>query len=1237
MVRTNKWSIVFMLVVLAALGPGIGLSAVSADSSTITWTAAGNGDWGAAGNWDLGRVPGTGDHVIIPAGVTVTISSTGTYDMDSIDCDGTLSINGGTVSISANMNVNTLSISGGSATFNCPAMSVNTINHSNGTSSFKSPSGGINPSAINVSGDTGSIINFDIPVTTAVLNLTATGDNRYCQNCRLGGKGNLLVTKGGTWRGGMQKGGGTITIAAGATINIVNTGGFVCHICGTLENNGTIVSNYNLGFYTGDVSDKGVGIINNNGTFDFQGDYGYINRGGSATFNNNATGIFKKSAGSGTSQFDSAFNNKGSVLVNSGTLSLNGGGSSDGSFQAASGATLNFGGGTSTLSAASSISASNLNVTGGSATFNCASINADAISTSGGAATFNSSALSVKTINHSAGTSNFVNPAGGINPSAVNVSGDINSIIYFNIPVTTAILNLTVNGPHGYCQNSRLGGNGNVTVTGSGTWNGGMQMGGSTITIAAGATINIVNTGSNVCYICGTLVNNGTIISQYDLGVYTNDASAYGVGKLENNGTFDFQGDYGYRNKGGTATFNNNANGIFKKSAGTGTSYFDAAFNNKGSVLVNSGTLSLNGGGNSEGSFHADSGSNLAFGGGTATLSSASSIITPNLNVTGGSVTFNCASINADAISTSGGAATFNSSALSVKTINHSAGTSNFVNPAGGINPSAVNASGDINSIIYFNIPVTTAVLNLTVNGPHGYCQNSRLGGSGNVTVTGSGTWNGGMQMGGSTITIAAGATINIVNAGSNICYICGTLVNNGTVISQYDLGVYTNDASAYGVGIINNNGTFDFQGDYGYRNKGGTATFNNNANGIFKKSAGTGTSYFDTPFNNKGTMLVKSGIISINKTYTQDSTGVLRLDIAGSTTSDNSPFKVSNTATLAGNLDVNLLNSYVPASTDSFTAMTYGSNNGTFNTITNAQGHTFKAAYNAKNLVLQMSDPAPSISGAAISPTSGSAGDAQNVSIAVTTTRVADGTAITANLLDGNNEVKSSVSGTVAGNTANLILAVPSTLAAGSYQVQLVLSGAGNSPYNAGSYTINPAPVTLQSIAITNPASRLVYNVGEELDISGLEVTGTYSDDSKKVETITATDVSGFNSSTAVASQTLTITIGGKTATYDVEIKSAVQTFIVTFVSNGDSSVDPKTVVAGGYVDAPPTPVKSGCTFSGWYFENGTTPFDFANTPISSNITLYGKWMQSGAGGGGESFPIFTALPSYFEQFLND
>ena len=88
-------------------------------------------------------------------------------------------------------------------------------------------------------------------------------------------------------------------------------------------------------------------------------------------------------------------------------------------------------------------------------------------------------------------------------------------------------------------------------------------------------------------------------------------------------------------------------------------------------------------------------------------------------------------------------------------------------------------------------------------------------------------------------------------------------------------------------------------------------------------------------------------------------------------------------------------------------------------------------------------------------------------------------------------------------------------------------------------SYTVNivAAPVTLSSIAVTTPATKLSYTVGDALDFSGLVVTGTYSDTTTQVETVTAANVTGFNSSAPAANQVLTITIGGKTTSYMVNI----------------------------------------------------------------------------------------------------
>ena len=90
---------------------------------------------------------------------------------------------------------------------------------------------------------------------------------------------------------------------------------------------------------------------------------------------------------------------------------------------------------------------------------------------------------------------------------------------------------------------------------------------------------------------------------------------------------------------------------------------------------------------------------------------------------------------------------------------------------------------------------------------------------------------------------------------------------------------------------------------------------------------------------------------------------------------------------------------------------------------------------------------------------------------------------------------------------------------------------------YNRMFQVIGAAPKTLQSIAITTPANKLSYNIGDSLDITGLVVTGTFNDGSTNVVPITAANITGFNSSNAVTNQVLTITINGMTVTYDVQI----------------------------------------------------------------------------------------------------
>jgi pyocin large subunit-like protein len=57
-----------------------------------------------------------------------------------------------------------------------------------------------------------------------------------------------------------------------------------------------------------------------------------------------------------------------------------------------------------------------------------------------------------------------------------------------------------------------------------------------------------------------------------------------------------------------------------------------------------------------------------------------------------------------------------------------------------------------------------------------------------------------------------------------------------------------------------------------------------------------------------------------------------------------------------------------------------------------------------------------------------------------------------------------------------------------------------------------SPDGSSLQSIVITSPPTKTVYTVGEALDISGLAVTGTYSNGTTKQETVSLSNISEYD-----------------------------------------------------------------------------------------------------------------------------
>lgn len=392
-----------------------------------------------------------------------------------------------------------------------------------------------------------------------------------------------------------------------------------------------------------------------------------------------------------------------------------------------------------------------------------------------------------------------------------------------------------------------LTGSGNVYINSSAVWTDQGTMSGSGHTIvSAGGTLAFVP-GSYSKTLSRVLENHGTVT--YAAAPFFNAAIGMANGTIINHasGTWTHSIDGAIFGMSGTNAFQND--GLFIRS-GTGTTLIGGpapvVFTNNGQVQVLDGTLWLQYGGTHTGSFTVSNGATLKFEGGH-TLSAASSI------TNSGALVF-----------ASTGDNIINGSISSTGTISITAATHTF---NGTVSATALDVSG---GTVNFNGSASLATPTFT---------NMTLGGSGDVTITNSGTWtaNGTMNGAGRTI-VAPGAKLTLFSQ-TLAKSIQRTILNQGTIDwSGNGSGAVLNLSD----GTFNNQGTFNVLGDnYSLNGAGGTNAFNNS--GQFVK-AGTGSASITgsgtsaVVFNNSGTVTVSAGLL----TFDTPLNNIARVDLSG-------------------------------------------------------------------------------------------------------------------------------------------------------------------------------------------------------------------------------------------------------------------------------------------------------------------------------------------------------------------
>ena len=876
---------------------------IAEQTSAHYWKGASGGAFDAASNWEEGAAPGADDLAVFNTAGGYVVTFTGDVANQAIRVrtgDVTLNLAGHSYTLSTTALEGSMIVgqrSGDNAKLNLVGgtssamdVSIGELAGSTGQLNVSGPGTVLNLSGSlgiggspSAAGGTGTLVVDNAGAIQVAGKLSIWGTNIATFNGgpstvgsfalsggTITGIGNLTVTSGGsTWTGGTISGTGTATIANGATLTISDIAAKSLS-ARNLVNAGTI--NWTG---TGSINGSLNAVINNQSgaVFDAQSDSSISG----LTINN--AGLFKKSAGTGTTTVSATFNNTGAVQVQNGTLNLGGGGTESGTFDVAPGASINFAGGTYNFNSGIALTGTGASVLGGATlviagdnTFDNWSWTAGTLSGMGTTSVSKGNALNLSTSSLKTLTSRTLSNFGAINWAGIGSISGSNALInnqlgsvfdtqdngsligagnVFNnfglfkksggttttsigwtfnnsgmVQVQTGTLNLagggTQTGNFDIASGATLNlssaltlngatfpGPGTVTLSGFLTatgdnafnnlnWTSGSLSGAGVTTIPSTGVLSFSGTGSRT--LSGrTLANQGAIVwtGTGSINGSTNNA----VINNQAGGIFDAQDNASLT--GGTGNVFNNF-GLFKKSAGTGTTTIGWTFNNSGTVQVQSGTLSLSAGGTHTGTFDVAAGATLSLTGGTHNLPSVT-------------------------------------------------GAGNF----------ALNGA------------------TLVITGDNSFNNNfSWLSGS----LTGTGT-----------TTVAAGTVQNLSGNGARTLN-GRTLANQGTII--WTGGSINGSNNAV---LVNQSGSaFDSHGDGSIQ--GGAGNVFNNV-GLFTKSAGTGTTSLDWTFNNSGTVQVQTGKLSLasggTHTGTFDIAAGATLSLTGGT--DNLP-----TVTGAGTFELN-------------------------------------------------------------------------------------------------------------------------------------------------------------------------------------------------------------------------------------------------------------------------------------------------------------------------------------------
>ena len=172
----------------------------------------------------------------------------------------------------------------------------------------------------------------------------------------------------------------------------------------------------------------------------------------------------------------------------------------------------------------------------------------------------------------------------------------------------------------------------------------------------------------------------------------------------------------------------------------------------------------------------------------------------------------------------------------------------------------------------------------------------------------------------------------------------------------------------------------------------------------------------------------------------------------------------------------------------------------------------------------------------------------------------------------------------------------------------------AGSNGGNNNSATTEVSDKNVNKLEVKTNPTKMEYVLGETFNPEGGVLKVTYKNKSTADLPMTDSRVTISNLNTAsVGTKSLKITFGGKSVTLR-NILVTREKLDVTFNTNGGSAIEVIKAEKGTKLTKPANPTKAGFDFDGWFTdEDLTMAYDF-DSVVEAPITLYAKWLTSGA-----------------------